>query len=324
MDNFVDKLNKRFNAGDIMRANAEAEEREINRAKEQAEEYERMMQEMRRLNLKNVEVTEQVQQLIQTGIEQLESYQAPEAAPVRTDAAASDSQISEALTIMKEELQGAYAQSAKESREDLREQLAQSAKESREDLREQLVQNGQKVEEVRKNVLAQTDLGRQEILHGLEDLSTQFGDQLRQTKMDLNENLAGSKEHMDQLTQKLEETKKLVGELSNKLVKGEDTTESDGSEQELLRQIREALTVLQTSVNEMQDYVHRENVKVYRNVQAVIGEVTSQKTRQIVDRMDELEKKTGASRAVMPFAMLAMLFSLAGVAVQFLLHLGIF
>ena len=74
MDNFMDKLSARFNAGDIIRANQEAEAREISRAKEQAEDYERMMQEMRRLHLKNVEVTEQVQQLIQSGIEQFEEY----------------------------------------------------------------------------------------------------------------------------------------------------------------------------------------------------------------------------------------------------------
>ena len=74
MDNFMDKLAKRFNSGEIMRANAAAEAREMKRAKEQAAEYERMMQEMRRLNLKNVEVTEQVQQLIQAGIEQFEGY----------------------------------------------------------------------------------------------------------------------------------------------------------------------------------------------------------------------------------------------------------
>ncbi len=74
MDNFMDKLAKRFNAGEIIKANSQAEARDMKRMQERTAEYERMMQEMRRLNLKNVELTEQVQQLIQCGIEQLESY----------------------------------------------------------------------------------------------------------------------------------------------------------------------------------------------------------------------------------------------------------
>ena len=74
MDNFMDKLAKRFNAGEIIKANSQAEARDMKRMQERTAEYERMMQEMRRLNLKNVELTEQVQQLIQCGIEQLENY----------------------------------------------------------------------------------------------------------------------------------------------------------------------------------------------------------------------------------------------------------
>lgn len=80
MDNFMDKLAKRFNAGEIIKANAQAEARDMKRMQERTAEYERMMQEMRRLNLKNVEMTEQVQQLIQCGIEQFEGYGSGEVA----------------------------------------------------------------------------------------------------------------------------------------------------------------------------------------------------------------------------------------------------
>ena len=79
MDNFMDKLAKRFNAGEIIKANSQAEARDMKRMQERTAEYERMMQEMRRLNLKNVELTEQVQQLIQCGIEQIEGYGSGEA-----------------------------------------------------------------------------------------------------------------------------------------------------------------------------------------------------------------------------------------------------
>ena len=69
MDNFMDKLTKRFSAGELIKANGAAEERELKIAREQALENEKLLQEIRRLNLKNVELSEQVGQLIQCGIE---------------------------------------------------------------------------------------------------------------------------------------------------------------------------------------------------------------------------------------------------------------
>ena len=56
MDNFMDRLTKRFNAGELIQANGEAEARENERLRKQTAEYEKMMQEIRRLNLKTVEV----------------------------------------------------------------------------------------------------------------------------------------------------------------------------------------------------------------------------------------------------------------------------
>lgn len=52
MDNFMDKLAKRFNAGEMIKANAQAEARDMKRLQERTAEYENMMREMRRLNLK--------------------------------------------------------------------------------------------------------------------------------------------------------------------------------------------------------------------------------------------------------------------------------
>ena len=45
MDNFMDRLTKRFNAGELIQANGEAEARENERLRKQTAEYEKMMQE---------------------------------------------------------------------------------------------------------------------------------------------------------------------------------------------------------------------------------------------------------------------------------------
>lgn len=63
MDNFMDKLAQRFNAQEMIRANAQAEAQELERLRQQVKAYDECMQEMRKLNLKNIEAVEQVKAL---------------------------------------------------------------------------------------------------------------------------------------------------------------------------------------------------------------------------------------------------------------------
>lgn len=63
MDNFMDKLAQRFNAQEMIKANSQAEAKELERLRQQTCMYDEHMKEMRSLNLKNVEITEQIKQL---------------------------------------------------------------------------------------------------------------------------------------------------------------------------------------------------------------------------------------------------------------------
>lgn len=63
MDNFMDKLAQRFNAQEMIRANAQAEAQELERLRQQVKAYDECMQEIRKLNLKNIEAVEQVKAL---------------------------------------------------------------------------------------------------------------------------------------------------------------------------------------------------------------------------------------------------------------------
>lgn len=63
MDNFMDKLAQRFNAQEIIKANSQAEAQELNKLKEQMDAYDECLQEMRRLNLKNMEGLEEMHTL---------------------------------------------------------------------------------------------------------------------------------------------------------------------------------------------------------------------------------------------------------------------
>lgn len=73
MDNFMDKLAQKWNAGELIKANSAAEAMELKRLQEQVAEYEEILQEMRKLNLKNVELMEASKQLVEEGIGEVAS-----------------------------------------------------------------------------------------------------------------------------------------------------------------------------------------------------------------------------------------------------------
>ena len=64
MDNFMDKLAQKFNAQELIKANSQAEAEEMKKLQMQVAEYERILQEIRRLNYKNTELSEQLSTMI--------------------------------------------------------------------------------------------------------------------------------------------------------------------------------------------------------------------------------------------------------------------
>ncbi|MDL2302239.1 hypothetical protein LJC58_07785 [Lachnospiraceae bacterium OttesenSCG-928-D06] len=68
------------------------------------------------------------------------------------------------------------------------------------------------------------------------------------------------------------------------------------------------------------EYVHRENVKVYRNVQAVVVEESNKQLSSLRTEMESVKKKNGI---IFTFSILAMLFSGMGILFQILLYLRV-
>lgn len=78
MDNFMDKVAEKLNSQELIRANAAADaaalenlEKQLALFKDQMEKYDDCLQEMRRLNLKNIESAQGVQELAATANEKL-------------------------------------------------------------------------------------------------------------------------------------------------------------------------------------------------------------------------------------------------------------
>lgn len=96
MDNFMDKLAQKWNASELIKANSAAEAMELRRLQEQIAEYEAILQEMRKLNLKNAELTESSRELVNHGVGEIKKL---------LEDTKKDTNIEETLTQMAEQLQ---------------------------------------------------------------------------------------------------------------------------------------------------------------------------------------------------------------------------
>ena len=87
-----------------------------------------------------------------------------------------------------------------------------------------------------------------------------------------------------------------------------------------LTSLREILVATRISVEEgqkhLEEHVHKENVRVYRNVQAVIVEEMSKKARDMGTRLDYLESSAKQNKGMKPLVLLTLLFALASLGIQ--------
>ncbi len=287
MDNFMDKLAKRFNAGEIIRANAQAEARDMKRMQERTAEYERMMQEMRRLNLKNVEMTEQVQQLIQCGIEQFEGY--------GNDTA----EIINAVGSTKEDVLS------------IKNSVADASVKSDDGF----VRMDRKLDDVERVVGDNLRQNQQAVSDALRELEARLEEQL---KADNNMDMAFERIETAISTSRYA-TEGTIREMSE-LVKQMQT--SVAQMEETIRNTREILIATRMSVEEgnkhLEEHIHKENVRVYRNVQAVVVEEATKRARDMGVRMDQVEANMKKTNGLKPLVAITLLAALASVALQVL------
>lgn len=409
MDNFMDRLTKRFNAGELIQANGEAEARENERLRKQTAEYEKMMQEIRRLNLKTVEVSEQVSQMLSCGIEQLEEYEAKlhglikEEETDKTEAAADAQQINQVIT-----------QELAQQKKELDLQIA-----GMQELMDAQLKNMQDSMGVQFSGVDDKLSGIGDRLSGADDKLTDVGDRLSGVDEKLrgvsdrlsgvDEKLSGVNDRISVVDEKLtgvdgqisEAVERLLAENAQSLAmlkewdeqkqQGDQTetldtvravedklehlsgniadnairqhsllqdmaVNTENALQDLTRTTEDALQNLQNKLEQqkpadnaelieatgqikemivnirlylddvqkhIEDYVHKEDVKVYRNVQAVLMEQLSNKTRDLNDHMDALEKSVQKSKGTKPLLGFAILLSAASLTIQILQMLGI-
>lgn len=289
MDSFVDKLAQRFNAGELIKANGEAEALEADRLKAQAEEYDKMMKEIRRLNLKTVELSEQVSQLIQCGIEQIEAY----------EAAAKESGGED---VVKEE------QLLKELISDGIEKQKESFLKIASNQQDMLIESVENQQEIMNTFAANSLQMQQESMKRLEDRLTTLRAAIEESLADMETSLRIGMKDYEPMLQAMHNDN-----LANKAAVDENMNQM----KEMIVKVR---LLMDEQSKQLLDFVHKENVKVYRNVQAVVNDQTSLRTKELAGQLERVEKKAGR-----PSLLLVCTFLLAAgsLALQVLRILGI-
>lgn len=99
----MDKFAQRKKAQGMIDANAAADAAKLEKLRNQVNEYELLLQDMRKVNLKTAENVDKMRKAIQTGIEKLEAFQTENAAQAEKDKVLSDikSQLEELLPAIK-------------------------------------------------------------------------------------------------------------------------------------------------------------------------------------------------------------------------------
>lgn len=325
MDNFMDKLAKRFNAGELIQANGEAEARENQRLKEQMNEYDKVIQEIRRLNLKTIEVSEQVSQMAACSIEQIESYQVPVSEDdYKEDYSEEFASVKEELAQLQEKLAG-LAQSF----DGMEQRIVQACASS--DDQDEFISLSRKVDESAGETRKQVEQSAFETRKQFEDAAYRLEAALSHAESSIAQ-LESSMNQMGATISRVElgndtNQKAMEGAIRNLEMMLTEKEQENSQEEDSAKQIKEMIVNVRLYLDEVQkhieDYMHKESVKVYRNVQAAVNEQLSLKTRDLNDHMDHIEKEVQKNKGVKVLVLTAVILSGASFVLQLLQLLGI-
>ena len=90
-----------------------------------------------------------------------------------------------------------------------------------------------------------------------------------------------------------------------------------------VEQFKNAEIPLEGMSNDIMDFVHKENVKVYRNVQAVVVEELKKQNEELSAKLETMYKTQRTTRNVAVSAMFFALLAAAALAAQLLIQFGI-
>ena len=289
MDNFVDKVSQKINAQEMIRANAQAEASEMQRLQEQVAQYEAILQDMRKLNYKNSELTDKINALVDESMQKVQNTHGS-AEGVETANISSD--LSDAIMVAVDEaLKGMDVGSS------LNESVNNTLMIPVDQMKQTSLMVSDSVTEVRQ-LAEDVKLSVDDVRSSSEELKTSVKATMdnailtmRRENREIADHLEYIRTTVDNIKNPSEEDEALKAEEEEKRLQEE-------REKEEARKIKEEedRKALEEMFKQSDDFVHKENVKVYRNVQAVVVDEFKNQTDGLLHHNRELYEKVKSIR----------------------------
>lgn len=295
MDNFMDKLAQKFSAQEMIKANSQAEAAEIKRLQFQVSEYEKILQEMRRLNYKNTEISEKLDEVIGDSAKKLSGMKEEQQKLVASlrDLAAEQGRSRETELAQREHALMERERAAEQTRM-AQERAIEEARLDRERALEEVRQERERAEHERQEHERAAEEAR---------LARERADQAA-------EEARLAHERADRAA----EEARLAHERAEEARLGNEAEEQKANDFDAIA------GMIDEKFKYSDDFVHKESVKVYRNVQAVVVDELKQYADNMTAENNKLRAKLGN---VMTVSVIAMAASIAGVVISLLTIFGV-
>jgi hypothetical protein len=338
MDNFTDKLAQKLSAQEMIKANAQAEANEMRRLQEQVAQYEAILQDMRKLNYKNSELTDKINALVDESINKVKtsptegeegenaevSKQLSEEIITAIDEALSnfDSNFGSALNEsvnntllvpvgeMKQEVSGSVAdikqiaEDFKGSADDIR-YASDLVRSSADDLKNSADAMNSSIEgiisssEEIKNTTAELKNSNDELKTSVKTSVDNALLAIRRENREIADHLEYIRSGIETINRPSEEEEMIKREEEERKLFEEQQKE----EARLIKE-EEDKRALQEMFKQSDDFVHKENVKVYRNVQAVVVDEFKNQTEGLTKHNRELYAKLKSTKIAVTIAII--------------------
>lgn len=387
MDSFIDKLAQKFTAQEIIKANSSAEAAELKRTREQVQQYENCLEEMKNVNESMKESLVKLEQTLSLDLEKFGQVQVP----TEDINSVMEDGVDDILAAIEENMKALKeTQNEAKLQQDLaQEQMSGQLRDIQEKLSGQLAGQIQSIQDCVSGQLGEQLQGVQSSMSGLlydqiQSMQSNMAEQM-QGMQGAQSNIAEQMQGMQGTQSNMAERMQSIQELQDKfnghmLGQMQDMQQVQEAQEKLSIQItgqlhavqdkilqqmkaeralalasqeegnkfsEEQIAVLKeqsdaqlasmkeqlegqldaqlgTQKEQIADYVHKENVKVYRNVQAVVVDEAGKQTENITALINKVMTKNQMLMRLVIASVACSGLSLAAAVFLILRSLGIF
>jgi len=333
MDNFLDRIAQRLNSQDVIKANAAAEESEMKKLRLKVSEYEKILQEMRQVNLHNAELVRSTQNTLSKINEAAEKISQLEdsISLAAIDENAASTSTNAAIGQLKAELTELITSSGMSSLEKSTERLVEMGSEismwlqQSQSRSEETVQRVQQAGEMTTNIFGEVSTILEKNSETVSQLSA-AGARISSATDKLSALLEKDRFDIEKLSKKFDikfDTLDVrVSEMSQAIETGSNSQSLINEiKQTLDAGIQNAVSARQEFSSRIEDFIHKEDVKVYRNVQAVIEDGAKAHEESCKTANNALRSEVKSMKL---YLLMAILFSIVSAGVGIAQLIGLF